>query len=281
MEIDILELTKTQAKFKVTETSPEVINSLRRVLLSEIPKMAIDVVEFHLGPIKDAEGREFESVSPLFDEIVAHRLGLIPIPTDLSMKEKDKCDCGGEGCPSCMIGYSLFKTGPCDVYSGDLLPLTEGDAGVRVVDDMIPIVRLGEGQAILVYAYAEMGIGKKHAKWQVTSGVGYKYLPTVKIDASKCDNGGTCIPICPKKVFAKEGNKVKVVNEEDCILCMACTNKNICKTGAIKVVGDPTKFIFEFETDGSLSAKDTLLKGMEILNQKFEDFKDKVSSLEA
>ncbi|QLH75417.1 MAG: DNA-directed RNA polymerase subunit D [Methanomassiliicoccales archaeon] len=281
MDIEILEMTETSAKFKVVNSSPEVVNALRRVLLSEIPKMAIDVVEFHLGPIKDAEGREYESVSPLFDEIVAHRLGLVPIPTDLSMKERDKCECGGEGCPSCMIGYSLFKTGPCDVYSGDLLPLTEGDSSVRVKDDMIPIVRLGEGQAILVYAFAELGTGKKHAKWQVTSGVGYKYLPTVKIDPSKCDDGGRCIPVCPKHVFAKEGDKVKVVDEKACILCMACVNPDVCKTGAIKVVGDPTKFIFEFETDGSLSAKDTLLKGLEILQKKFDDFKEMVSSLEA
>jgi len=281
MEIDIVELTETKAKFKITNSSPEVVNSLRRVLISDIPKMAIDVVEFHLGPIKDAEGREFESVSPLFDEIVAHRLGLVPIPTDFSMKERDKCECGGEGCPSCMIGYSLFKTGPCDVYSGDLLPLTEGDNTIRVVDDMIPLVRLGEGQAILVYAYAELGTGKKHAKWQVANGVGYKYFPSVKIDAGKCDNGGTCIGICPKHCFAKNGDKVKVVDEESCILCMACADPKVCKTGAIKVVGDQTKFIFEFETDGSISAKETLLKGLEILQQKFEDFKDQVSSMEA
>ena len=280
MDIEIIETTETSAKFLVTHSSPEVVNALRRVLMSEIPKMAIETVEFHLGPIKDAEGKEYESVSPLFDEIVAHRLGLVPIPTDLTLKERDKCECGGEGCPSCMIGYSLYKTGPCDVYSGDLLPLAENDTGVRVKDDMIPIVRLGEGQAILVYAYAELGTGKKHAKWQVTNGVGYKYLPSVKIDTAKCDNGGTCIPVCPKHVFAKEGNKVKVVDEKACILCMACADPAVCRTRAIKIDGDPTCFIFEFETDGSLSAKDTLLKGLDILEQKFEAFKDQVSSLE-
>ena len=280
MEIDIIEMTETRAKFLVTESSPEVVNALRRVLMSDIPKMAIDTVEFHLGPIKDAEGREYESVSPLFDEIVAHRLGLVPVPTDLTMREREKCECGGEGCPSCLIGYSLYKTGPCDVYSGDLAPLTEKDSEIRVKDDMIPLVRLGEGQAILVYAYAELGTGKKHAKWQVTNGVGYKYLPTVKIDQSKCDNGGTCIPVCPKHVFASEGGKVKVVDERSCILCMACTDTDVCKTRAIKVEGDTSKFVFEFETDGSLDAKTTLLKGLDILEQKFVNFKDMISSRE-
>jgi DNA-directed RNA polymerase subunit D len=281
MEIDIIEMTATKAKFLVTESSPEVVNALRRVLMSEIPKMAIDTVEFHLGPIKDAEGREYESVSPLFDEIVAHRLGLVPVPTDLTMVERDKCVCKGEGCPSCLIGYSLYKTGPCDVYSGDLTPLTEKDNEIKVKDDMIPLVRLGEGQAILVYAFAELGTAKKHAKWQVANGVGYKYLPIVKIDMSKCDNGGNCIPVCPKHVFAKENGKMKVVDERSCILCMACTDPQVCKEKAIKVEGDPTRFVFEFETDGSLDAKTTLLKGLEILETKFENFKDMVSTLES
>lgn len=281
MEIDIIEMTETKGKFLVTDSSPEVVNALRRVLMSEIPKMAIDTVEFHLGPIKDAEGREYESVSPLFDEIVAHRLGLVPVPTDLTMVERDKCVCNGEGCPSCLIGYSLYKTGPCDVYSGDLTPLTEKDNEIKVKDELIPLVRLGEGQAILVYAFAELGTGKKHAKWQVANGVGYKYLPVVKIDSAKCDNGGTCIPICPKHVFAKENGKVKVVDERSCILCMACTDPHICKEKAIKVEGDTTKFVFEFETDGSLDAMTTLLKGLEILESKFENFKDMVSTLES
>ncbi|MEM2979526.1 MAG: DNA-directed RNA polymerase subunit D, partial [Methanomassiliicoccales archaeon] len=72
MEIKILELTETKAKFILSGANPEVANALRRCLISEIPKMAIDTVEFHLGPIMDEEGNEYESVSPLFDEIIAH-----------------------------------------------------------------------------------------------------------------------------------------------------------------------------------------------------------------
>lgn len=281
MEIKIVELNGNQGKFQLLDASPEIANALRRVLMTEIPKMAIDSVEFHLGPIMDEEGREYESVSPLFDEIVAHRLGLVPIPTDLELfGYKAQCSCGGEGCPNCTIMYSLNKKGPCEVYSGDLEPL--GDSKFRVKDELIPIVRLGPGQAILVYASAELGIGMDHAKWQVTNGVGYKYMPSVKIDYTKCDNGGRCIPICPKGVFGHDSNKkVKVVDEKACILCMACVEKAVCKTNAIKVEGDPKRFVFEFETDGSLDAKTALTKALEILEGKFESFKEKVSSLEA
>jgi len=281
MEIKILEMTDTKAKFVVSDATPDIANTLRRCLVSEIPKMAIETVEFHLGEIQGAaedENAEYESVSSLFDEIISHRLGLVPIPSDpeLYVMKKD-CACGGEGCPKCTIMYSINKKGPCDVYSGDLEPL--GDPSLKVKDELIPIVRLGPRQAILAYAFAELGTGQRHAKWQVTNGVGYKYAPRVKIDASKCDNGATCVDVCPRDCFAKVGNKVQVVNEQDCMLCKACIKE--CKTKAITVEGDKTKFVFTFETDGSLTAQQTLQQALKILEKKFDDFRELVSSLES
>jgi len=280
MEIKIIEMTDTKGRFVISDASPEIANSLRRVLIAEVPKMAIETVEFHLGQIQGStedENEEYESVSPLFDEIVAHRLGLVPVPTDPQLHGfKKDCTCKGEGCPNCTIMYRLDKKGPCDVFSGDLEPL--GDATLRVKDELIPIVRLGPRQAILAYAFAELGIGKTHAKFQVTNGVGYKYAPKVKIDASKCDNGATCIGVCPRKVFGMNGNKVVVVDENDCMLCRAC--EKVCKTNAVTVEGDKTKFVFTFETDGSLTAAQTLESALKILEAKFEEFREAVSALE-
>jgi DNA-directed RNA polymerase subunit D len=280
MDVKILEMTDTKAKFVVSNATPEIANSLRRVLIAEIPKMAIETVEFHLGEIQGGandENEEYESVSSLFDEIIAHRMGLVPIPTDpkTNVFKKD-CTCGGEGCPLCTIMYKIDKKGPCDVYSGDLEPL--GDPNLKVKDELIPIVRLGNRQAILAYAFAELGTGQRHAKFQVTSGVGYKYAPKVKIDEKKCDQGATCIAACPRKVFAKEGNKVKVAHEDACMLCYSCIKA--CKSKAITVEGDETKFVFTFETDGSLTAVDTLQIALGILEKKFDEFRELVSALE-
>ncbi len=276
MEIKIVDKMDNKIKFILSNTKPEIANALRRALISEVPKMAIDSVEFHLGPIMDDEGKEYESVSPLFDEIIAHRLGLIPIPTKLDLfTYKDQCGCNGEGCPSCTIMYSLNKRGPCDVYSGDMEPL--GSPDFKIKDELIPIVKLGPGQAILVYASAELGTAKRHAKWQVTSGTAYRYYPKVTIDYSKCDAGDTCLKACPKGVFSKEGDKVKVADNEACNLCMACVEA--CHMDAIQVEGDVTRYIFEFETDGSLTAEETLKKALQTLEQKFDDFRDKVSAL--
>jgi len=46
----------------------------------------------------------------------------------------------------------------------------------------------------------------------------------------------------------------------------------VCEEGAIKVSGDDTKFIFKFETDGSLKAKDALIESARILEEKYKDF---------
>jgi DNA-directed RNA polymerase subunit D len=273
MDIEIVELEERKCKFILRNSTPAKANALRRTMLTDIPKMAIDEVEFHLGPI-DVDGKEFESITPLFDEIIAHRLGMVPVPTDYDMfTTKDQCSCGGVGCPSCEIMYSLNRHGPCTVLSGDLQPL--GDAKLKVKDENIPIVELADGQSVLIYAHAVMGTAKKHVKWQVANGVGYKYMPVIDING-KVDSVKEVVDCCPKKVFAEENGKLVVKNPLDCSLCMTCAEKT---NDAISVKGDDSNFFFKFETDGSLTAKQVLDKAAEILSQEAKEIADSVSAL--
>jgi DNA-directed RNA polymerase subunit D len=276
MKLEFRELTETKALLVVEESSPAFMNALRQTLISDIPKMAIENVEFHLGPIRDQDGREYESISPLFDEILSHRLGLIPIPTDLDFFSfREECECEGEGCPKCSIMYVLNKKGPCTVYSGDMEPV--GDSSLKIKEDLVPLVKLSEGQAPLIYATAVLGTGRDHAKWQVCHGVGFKYYPEIKIDAKKCDRGGTCVKVCPRDVFVEGDKKIEVAEPEECTLCGSCVES--CETGAVTVKGNDTKFIMTFETDGSVSAQRALQYALELLTKKAEEFRDGVSSL--
>ena len=253
-------------------------NALRRTLLSDIPKMAIDKVEFHLGPIM-YDDKEYESITPLFDEIIAHRLGMVPVPTDLDLfVPQSECACGGEGCPSCTIMYSLNKIGPCTVLSGDLEPL--GNPDLRVKDEFIPIVELTDGQAVLIYATAVMGTAKKHVKWQVANGVGYKYRPSVTVNPASADDEFVleCADLCPKKVFEIEDGRLVAKNQLDCSLCKTCM-EHLGERGGITVDADDTEFVFKFETDGSLTAQQALDKAVEILAQEAKDFKDQIEAL--
>jgi DNA-directed RNA polymerase subunit D len=275
MKIKIRELTDENCTFVLEDTHPYFVNSLRRTLMVDIPKMAIQDVEFHLGPIRDISGKEYESISPLFDEIVCHRLGMIPIPTDLDLfMFRDQCKCGGEGCPSCTIMYSLNKKGPCTVYSGDLEPLSGNQYAIK--DQLIPIMKLTEGQAPLIYATAILGTGRQNSKWQATSGVGFKNFPIIDINIRKIKHPKELAAICPAKVLEVDGSKIRVTNPEKCTLCNSCTD---LEPDAIKISGDETRFVFNFETDGSVTAFQALTYACKILSEKFGEFREAVSDL--
>ncbi len=272
-------MSERKAKLILSDANPTIANALRRVLIADVPTMAIEDVEFHLGTIAGREGdeNEYESTTPLFDEIIAHRLGLVPVPTDLSLYNfKDECDtCDGEGCTNCTVIYSLNKKGPCTVYSGDLVPV--GDTKSRVADELIPIVKLTKEQALLIYATAELGTSKDHGKWQPTSGVGYKYYPDIEVD-KKCNQCGDCISKCPVNILEEKGKKIAVTDIEKCTLCNVCVKA--CPKDAITVKGLEDKFILSYDTDGSLSAEDVLKESLKILVEKFGNVAELVENLE-
>ncbi|MEM0473397.1 MAG: DNA-directed RNA polymerase subunit D [Candidatus Aenigmatarchaeota archaeon] len=159
MKVKILEKHDFKMKVLIEGIKPSLAGELRRIMVSEIPTMAIEWVDFH------------ENDSVLWDEIVAHRLGLIPLTFDPNFFNfKDECQCEGKGCTRCQVAFALKRTGPCMVYSGDLKTT---DDRVKPVYDKIPIVELMEGQTLELEAFSELGLGKNHAKWQAAV-VGYK-----------------------------------------------------------------------------------------------------------
>jgi DNA-directed RNA polymerase subunit D len=275
MKVEIIEMADTKAKFILKDSTPAMANALRRTMLSDIPKMAIDSVDFLLGSI-DVDGKGYESTTPLFNEIIAHRLGLVPVPTDLDLFTfQDKCTCGGVGCPSCRVMYSIKKNGPCTVTSGDMIPV--GGPELKVKDENIPIVELADGQSVMIYANAVMGTARKHVKWQVANAVGYKYLPVISVEKGNDGNAEAIAKACPKSVFDVEGGKLVAKRPLDCSLCMTCVEN--FPNGPVSIKGDDTNFVFTFETDGSLTAQKVLDKAAEILSQEFKDFGEQVAAL--
>ncbi len=265
----------TKAKFILKNSSPAMANALRRTMLQDIPKMAIDKVDFHLGPIM-GDDKEYESVTSLFDEVIAHRLGLVPVPTTDQFTFQDRCSCGGTGCPGCTIMYSLNKVGPCTVVSGDLAPL--GDQTLKVKDEHIPIVDLTDSQAVLIYATAVMGTAKQHVKWQAAFGVGYSYMPVVKIDAKLAKDPeiqDRALSEYPG-LFKVEGGALVVDDLFKACVVGKAVNQDPKLGGAVHVEWDDKDFIFTFETDGSLTAQQVLDKAVEILLARAKEFQNAV-----
>ena len=156
---EILERTDERVVIKFNDISRQYINAVRRIAISEVPTLAIDDVVI------------LENSSVMHDEAVAHRLGLIPLRTGLNrFVMPQDCDCKSTlGCSKCRVllvldSEAMEKTKI--VTSGELL---SEDELVKPVSKDIPIVVLAPGQKLKFEAYARLGVGKDHAKWQPTS----------------------------------------------------------------------------------------------------------------
>lgn len=280
MDVSVEMLQPKAMRLELTETTAAQVNAIRRTLVSDVPKLAIEDVEFHLGPIRDeATGKDYDSSTSMFDEAVALRLGLLPIPTDLGeFRRKSECTCGGAGCSHCQVMYSIDKKGPCTVYAKDLVPL--GDATLATLEPEVPIVRLGARQALLAYATAVVGSAREHAKWQVAHAVGASPRPHIKIqkhagcsDACLKRVAGTC----PVNILEFENGKLSVTDETKCILCWAC--EKACEHGSVEVAPDEARYFLRFETDGSLTAREALRYAMKDLKRRFEELREAVQAI--
>ncbi|MEM1539488.1 MAG: DNA-directed RNA polymerase subunit D [Candidatus Bathyarchaeia archaeon] len=262
MEIKVLEKDDRNIRLLIRGVDTPFINALRRNVIAEVPCMAIDEVVI------------IENSSVLHDEIIAHRLGLIPLKTDLdSYNLPEKCPCRSEfGCNLCRVTFTLdreAKEGTMTVYSGELV---SENPNVGPVSDKIPIIKLAKGQRLRLEAYARLGRGKDHAKWQPVSVSAYKYLPQLKIDANKCNGCGKCVEICPKKVFAKSGGRIEIHDMLACTLCQDCVDACPQKPPAIEVGWEKNAFIFNLESTGTLPPERILMEAVKILDEQLEEF---------
>ena len=152
IKVEILEKTKDTIKFSVEGIRPSFVNALRRIMISEVPTMAIEWVDFK------------KNDSAMYDEILAHRLGLIPLTYNKkTYKLPEECREASVKDSQCYARLILKKKGPCVVYSGDL---KSEDESVKPVFDKIPIVELLDDQELELVAYARLGYGREHIKWQ-------------------------------------------------------------------------------------------------------------------
>ena len=258
MKVNILEMTESSIRFIVKGINHTFSNALRRTMLAEVNPLAVDEVIF------------VENSSILHDEIIALRLGLIPIITDLeSFRLPEECDCKSEfGCNSCRAILTLdvqAKNDILTVYSGDLK--SEGEI-TRPTSDNIPIVKLAPGQKLKLEAYARLGKGKVHAKWQPVSKCVYRYMPKIEINKNVCDLCEKCISICPRNVFAKGANSIRVENLIQCIMCKDCIE--VCKNNsAIKIENEEDTFIFDIESTGALPIDKIVTEACDIIDDKF------------
>jgi DNA-directed RNA polymerase subunit D len=270
MEIEFSSLDDTLARFTLAGASPAFANAFRRAMIGEVPTLAIEDV------------RIYDNTSAFFDEMLAHRLGLIPIKTDLSTySTQENCTCGGAGCPGCTVTFTLSVEGPKTVLSSDLIPQ---DPNATPVYDNIPIVKLAKGQKLVVEARAVLNTGREHAKWQPTLVCGYKNYPVVSISET-CDACGNCVEECPREVLATKGKKVEVAEGKlpDCSMCRlcerACLASGIGDEPAITISAETDRYIFVVESDGSLPVKEIMERALQYIRDQSNELERQLGEI--
>jgi len=245
----IIQKSKEKLIFSA-EINESLANAIRRSV-NEIPILAIDEVEI------------YKNDSALYDEIIANRLGLVPLKMEKNMNLKEECTCKGKDCAKCTVQLKLKAKGPCIVYSEDL----KGKADV--VYEKMPIVILNEDQEMEILAFARLGKGKNHAKF--SPGLVY-YRNLADIEIKNCNACKKCVEACPIGLISCE-KKAEVKDVWKCDMCEACVE--VCKkegNDCIKI--SPNKeVIFFIESWGQMNAP-------EIFNEAIDALRDNLKQVE-
>jgi DNA-directed RNA polymerase subunit D len=225
--MEVIQNTQEKLVLRI-EAKESLANALRRSI-AEVPTLAIDEVEI------------YKNDSALYDEMIAHRLGLIPLVTEKSMTQKTKTE------------FKLSKTGPCTVYSGDL------NGSADIVEEKIPIVILGKDHKLELLATAVLGKGTSHAKY-IPGLAYYRHILEVKSSPEIDD------------IVQKAKGLIKTEKKGSKWLC----DLNEAQITAIEsvdkeAISNSEELLFVLESYGNMPAKEIFTKAVNALEENLDE----------
>lgn len=304
MKAEIVDGWPKENKIRIllSDTNAAQVNSLRRAIIADVPKMAITKVRFEQGVTQDENGDYIESVNVLSDEVLSHRLAMIPVPTFLDEFCFPEDDPNNEnlpedqwGSPLSQIIYHLSKKGPSGkgdelitVYAEDLNVLGETKLQIKDEHKKIPITVLSNGQYLELYAYATLGRGRDHAKWSPAAAVTFQ--PRQKAVLKNATKAKVLFDL---NLTSKSGRKIesgmfknKECTDVDAVLDLEKalhqvgygTGREEDFADAIVMEDIPNEYVFSFESDGSLSPEEIFNKACEELVSRFDKISGEIDT---
>ena len=296
-----------EIRILISNTDAAQVNAIRRALIADVPKLAITRVDFSQGVTQDNKGDVVESVNVLPDEVLAHRLAMIPIPThqEEGLVFPDECDnCRDvvekdKGCPMCQVLYTLSARGPSSdsdepyktVYAGDITTISDPVFDILPEHKQIPLTILAPGQFLEFYAFAVLGRGRDHAKWTPAAAVGFRphqiavlkkpKKASILFDLGLKTSDGKDINA---KLFGKDKKITNINHVLDLEKALHQVGEGTGREGdfdnAIIMENVEDAYVFSYETDGSLDPVTAFNMALGELNQRFVDLgEDIVSAL--
>ncbi|RZF33883.1 hypothetical protein LSTR_LSTR009907 [Laodelphax striatellus] len=296
MKIFVVNYNETEMEFDLVGVHPAIANAFRRILLSEVPTMAIEKVMI------------YNNTSLIQDEILAHRLGLIPLKADprrfdfksedegterdtLEFELKIKCTKNTNAKPDSTNPDELYVNN--NVYSKHIkwLPMgrqsnrmKEADVG-PVLDDIL-IAKLRPGHEIDVKMLAVKGIGQDHAKFSPVATATYRLLPQIELVTDVEGEQAVRLQSCfsPGVIGIKEGSNGKKKAYVENARYDSCS-RNVLRHNdlkdAVRMGRKRDHFIFTIESTGALTPDNLFLGSVDVLMKKCKDLLDKLNRLES
>lgn len=234
--------------------SPIFANMLRRQILERVPTMAIKEVEIRANS------------SALYDEQLAHRLGLIPLKTDLKSYEIPPEDME-EGVKALKYALSLTlqAKGPCTVYASEI---KSKDPKVIPVFPKTPIVKLLKGQELEFEATATLGTGDKHMKF--APGIAF-YSNVYEFKQKKdIENAEEVVKNTPAGLFKAQGKKLVPQDESKGHLWDSCLS--LVPEGSVEITQVPNEIVFTLESWGQLSCEEIMVEACDSFLNDLDEF---------
>lgn len=276
-EVEICELSKDSIKFIIHNIGCEFANAIRRVMIAEVPTMRIDVVEIT------------KNNTVMQDDILAHRLGLCPLKSSTTedFVYAEDCGCDSGSCEKCGVEFSLdvrtdSKRQIHVVTTQDLIKKSTKEV-YPVPEDEPPITltKLGPNQHLQLKAIARKGIGRDHTKWTPVTAAGATPMPIFKLqkeELNRLDHNSKkhLVDVCPRKVFSLSSADDAFCLDKplECTYCNECLKhcRDILHAPKlIEITTSKNDFIFNIETDQSLSPQEVVVCAFRVLTEKLSE----------
>jgi len=241
-DIEVIDADERSAEFVVRGITPAFANGIRRAMLADVPTLSIDTV------------RMIENSSVMFDEVIGLRLGLVPLTTPDDVREGEE------------ITLSLDVGGPATAYSGDI---QTSDDLVEPAAKNIPIIELKEDQRLAFEADATLASGTDHAKHQGGVAVGYRHLRTVTIEG-ELGAYDERDPRIVRGVIEEDGELIRASEFDNDL-----TNRY--PEQEVSVHDIENAFVFDVESDGSLSVGDLVTEAAQSIADRADELEDAVA----
>lgn len=273
--------TEPYIEFDLIGCLPSIANAFRRLMISEVPSMAIEKVHM------------LNNISIIQDEVLAHRLGLIPLKADPRLFEYKSDDAPDDGSDQDTLEFKLkvkctrrkdAKDTSCfdslyenhNVYSSQIRWVSKGKQGtlfresdVGPVHDKILISKMRPGYEFDIKLYAVKGIGKDHAKFSPVSTASYRLLPEITLKRPVTGDDAKLLQSCfsPGVIELDENGqaKVKDARYDTC-------SRNIYRyphlADSVEIARIRNHFIFNVESVGAYPPQDIFLEAVKILKKK-------------